>query len=110
MNIIRYISAGILMALAAVNFYLGFKTSPGESFIMFFLFSLIYFFGGLLVTGKTRFTPFIGIILPVTILIIYPLLVNFTHFTPWSAGFMSACNVIVVIGSFFLLLMNLTTK
>jgi len=98
------------MVLAVANFYLGFTTSPGESFIMYFVFGFIYFFGGILVSGKTRFASLIGLILPVAILIIYPLLVNFIHFTPWSAGFMAAANVIVVIGSFFLVLINLTTK
>lgn len=107
MKAIRFLSAGFLLLLCVLNLYLGIITRPDPSFVMYIVFGAVYFTVGVLVISKIRFTLWIGFIIPLAILFIYPLLVEFKNLNPWSSGIMGAIDAIVVICCLILLLNNI---
>jgi hypothetical protein len=107
MKAIPYLPTGLLLLLCVLNLYLGIITRPDPSFVMYIVFGIGYLALDVLVICKIRLASWLGFIIPLAVLFIYPLMVGFKHLNPWSSGFMGAMNALVVIYFLYLLLMKL---
>jgi hypothetical protein len=107
MKAIRYLSAGLLLLLCVLNLYIGIIAKPDPSFVMYMVFGVVYFTLGVLMISKIRLASWLGFIIPLAILFIYPLIVDFKNLDPWSSGIMGAIDAIVVICCLILLLIKL---
>jgi hypothetical protein len=107
MKAIRLLSASLLLPLCVVNLYLGIITKPYGSFVMYITFGIVYLTLGMLLISKIRFAVWLGFIIPLAVLFIYPFMVDFKNLDPWSYGIMGAIDAIVVICCFILLLLKL---
>ena len=74
---------------------------------MFMVFGIVYFTLGVLLISKMRFAELLGFIVPLAILFIYPLVVDFKNLRPWSSGFLGAIDAIVVISCLILFMMKI---
>jgi hypothetical protein len=104
---IRILPAGLLLFLCVLNFYLGFIASPDGGFVMYIVFGAVYFTLGMLLITKIRIATWIGFIIPLAVLFIYPVMVDFENLNPWTSGIMGAIDAIVVICCLFLSLVKL---
>jgi hypothetical protein len=110
MNPVSYIATSLLFLLCILNLYLGIITVPDNSFIGYFLFSVVYFTIGLLIIRKFRFAELFGFLIPLGILFIYPLIVNFENMNSWLAGILGAFDAIVVICCLILGLLKIKSQ
>jgi hypothetical protein len=107
MKAIPYLPTGLLLLLCVLNLYLGIISRPDHGFVMYIVFGLVYLTLDVLVISKIRLASWLGFVIPLAILFIYPLMVDFKHLNPWSSGFMGAVDALVVIYFLYLLLMKL---
>jgi hypothetical protein len=107
MKAIAYIPTGLLLLLCLLNFYLGIVTRPEPGFIMYIVFGIVFLALDILVNSKIRYASWLGFIIPLAVLFIYPMLVDFRYLNPWSSGFMGGLDALVVIYFLYLLLMKL---
>ena len=107
MKTIAYIPSGLLLLLCLLNFYLGIISQPDPGFIMYIVFGIVYLVLDVLVNTKIRYGSWLGFIIPLAVLFVYPVLVDFKHLNPWASGFMGALDGLVVIYFLYLLLMKL---
>lgn len=107
MKTIAFIPTGLLLLLCLLNLYLGIIIRPEPGFVMYIVFGIVYLALDILVNSKIRFASWLGFIIPLAVLFIYPVLVNFKYLNPWSSGFMGALDALVVIYFLYLLLMKL---
>jgi hypothetical protein len=107
MKTIAYIPSGLLLLLCILNFYLGIISQPDPGFAMYIVFGIVYLVLDVLVNSKIRHASWLGFIIPLAVLFVYPVLVDFKHLNPWSSGFMGALDGLVVIYFLYLLLMKL---
>ena len=105
MRTIRIIPILLLFLLFGLNLYLGIITKPHPSFIKYLIFSAIYLMLGVLLISKIRFADLLGVLFPLAIFFIYPLIIDFKNLNPWSSGILASINAIVMI-SCFILVMN----
>jgi len=103
---IRYLSAGLLLLLCVLNLYLGIITKPNPGFVMYIVFGVVYFTLIVLLISKIRFALWLGMIIPLALLFIYPLMVDFKNLNPLSYGIMGAIDAIVLICCFILVLLK----
>ena len=104
MKAIHYLPVGLLLLLCILNLYLGIITKPDPSFVMYIVFGVVYFTLGVLLISKMRGSEILGFIIPLAIVFIYPLIVDFKNLHPWSSGFLGATNALVVLFYLYLLL------
>jgi hypothetical protein len=107
MKTIAYIPTGLLLLLGLLNFYLGIITRPDPGFVMYMVFGIVYLALDVLVNSKIRVASWLGFIIPLAVLFIYPVLVDFKHLNPWSSGFLGALDGLVVIYFLYVLLLKL---
>jgi hypothetical protein len=107
MKSIPLIPTGLLFLLCVLNFYLGIISWPDPHLIMFLVFGIVYLTLDILVIRKMRTATWLGFIIPLAILFIYPLLVDFKQLNPVSAGFLGATNGLVTLYFLYMLLMKL---
>jgi len=93
--------------LSVLNLYLGIISRPDPGFVMYLVFGGIYFTLVMLMISKLRLASWLGFIIPLAILFIYPSLVDFKNLNPWSSGIMGAIDAIIVICCFILILIKL---
>ncbi len=103
---IRYLSAGLLLLLCVLNLYLGIITKPNPGFVMYIVFGVVYFTLIVLLISKIRFALWLGMIIPLALLFIYPLMVDFKNLNPLSYGIMGAIDAIVAIFCLILVLLK----
>jgi len=103
---IRYLSAGLLLLLCVLNLYLGIITKPNPGFVMYIVFGVVYFTLIVLLISKIRLALWLGMIIPLALLFIYPLMVDFKNLNPLSYGIMGAIDAIVLICCFILVLLK----
>ena len=103
---IRYFSAGLLLLLCVLNLYLCIITKPNPGFVMYLVFGVVYFTLIVLLISKIRFALWLGMIIPLALLFIYPLMVDFKNLNPLSYGIMGAIDTIVLICCFVLVLLK----
>ena len=106
MRSIRIIPIILLLILFVSNVSLAIITNPDPSSIRYLIFGAVYLMLGLLLLSKFRFAEWLGLLIPLTILFIYPLLLDFKSLHPWSSGILSAINAIVMVCCFILLLLK----
>jgi len=104
---IHYLPTSLLVLLCVLNLYLGIITKPDPSFVMYMVFGVVYFTLGVLLISKLRCAELLGFIIPLTILFIYPIIVDFKNLHPWSSGFLGAINAVVVLCYLYLLLVKI---
>jgi hypothetical protein len=107
MKAIHNLAAGLLLLLSILNIYLAIITKPDPSYSMYLVFGIVYFVLALLLYSNIRFSEFLGFIIPLAILFIYPALIGFKNLNPWSSGIMGAIDAIVVICCLIMLLLKL---
>jgi hypothetical protein len=107
MRSIYYLPVSLLLLLCALNLYLGIITKPDPGFFIYVLFGVIYFVLGALVMCKRKSALWIVFILPLAILILYPVTVSFKNLHPWSSGFLGAINAMVVICCLILIMLRI---
>jgi hypothetical protein len=107
MKAIHYLPTCLLLILFVLNLYLGIITRPDPGFVMYIVFSFIYFMLGVLLISKMRYAELLGFIIPLAILFIYPLMVHFKNLHPWSSGILGAINAIVIICCLILLMIRI---
>jgi len=107
MKAIHYLPVGLLLLLCILNLYLGIITKPDPSFVMYIVFGVVYFTLGVLLISKMRGSEILGFIIPLAIVFIYPLIVDFKNLHPWSSGFLGATNALVVLFYLYLLLVKI---
>ena len=103
---IRYFSAGLLLLLCVLNLYLGIITKPNPGFVMYIVFGVVYFTLIVLLISKIRLALWLGMIIPLALLFIYPVMVDFKNLNPLSYGIMGAIDAIVLICCFILVLLK----
>jgi hypothetical protein len=104
---IHFLPVGLLLLLCILNLYLGIITNPDPSFVMYIVFGVVYFTVGVVLISKIRCAELLGLIIPLAILFIYPLIVDFKNLHPWSSGFLGAINAVVVLYYLYLLLVKI---
>jgi len=87
-----------------LNLYLGIITRPDPGFVIYIVFGAVYFTLGELLISKMKSAELLGFIIPLAILFIYPLMVDFKNLHPSSSGFLGAINAVVVLSYLYLLL------
>jgi len=107
MKAIHYLPTSFLLLLCVLNLYLGIITRPDPSFVTYIVFGLVYFTLGVLLISKMRCAEFLGFIIPLAIVFIYPLIVDFKNLHPWSSGMLGAINALVVLCCLYLLLVKI---
>lgn len=107
MKAIHYLPTSLLLLLSILNLYLGIITKPDISFVIYIVFGLVYFTLGVLLISKMRCAELLGFIIPLAIVFIYPLIVEFKNLHPWSSGFLGAINAVVVLCCLYLLLVKI---
>jgi hypothetical protein len=110
MKSIRIIPIILLFLLFGSNLYLGIITRPDPSFIKYLAFSAVYLIVGISLVSKIRFGDLLGVLIPLVIFLIYPLILDFKNLHPWSSGILAAMNAIVMISCFILVLLKLKTN
>ena len=103
---IRYFSAGLLLLLCVLNLYLGIITKPNPCFVMYIVFGVVYFTLIVLLISKIRLALWLGMIIPLALLFIYPVMVDFKNLNPLPYGIMGAIDAIVLICCFILVLLK----
>ena len=103
---IRYLSAGLLLLLCVINLYLGIITKPNPGFVMYIVFGVVYFTLIVLLISKIRLALWLGMIIPLALLFIYPVMVDFKNLNPLPYGIMGAIDAIVLICCFILVLLK----
>jgi hypothetical protein len=107
MRAIYFLPSGLLLFLCILNIYLGIITNPDKGFIVYLAFGVIYLALGVLLISRFRFAEFLGLLITLAILFIYPLLVGFENMNPWSSGIMGGINAIIFICCLILLLLKM---
>ncbi len=107
MKTINCIPAGFLLLLFVLNLYLGIITRPDPGFVIYIVFGVVYFTLGVILISKMRCAELLGFIIPLAIVFIYPLIVDFKNLHPWSSGFLGAINAVVVLCCLYLLLVKI---
>ena len=107
MKAIYYLPTSLLLLLSVLNLYLGIITEPDSSFVIYIVFGVVYFILGVLLINKMRCADLLGFIIPLAIVFIYPLIVDFKNLHPWSSGFLGAINAAVVLCCLYLLLVKI---
>ncbi len=107
MRSIRFIPIVLLLLLFVSNLYLGLITIPHPAFIKYLIFSAIYLMLGVLLATKIRFAELIGFLIPLGILLVYPMVLDFRNLHPWSSALLSAFNAISIICCFILVLLKI---
>jgi hypothetical protein len=107
MKAIRYIPAYLLLFLFVSNLYLGIITRPDRGSVVYLIIGVIYLSLGALMLSKFRFSELLGFIIPLAILFLYPVLVDFKSLHALSSGFLGAIDAIIVICCLILLLNKL---
>ncbi len=107
MKAIHYLPISLLLLLSVLNLYLGIITKPDPSFAIYIVFGVVYFTLGVLLISKMRGAELLGFIIPLAIVFIYPLIVDFKNLHPWSSGFLGAINALVVLCCLYLLLVKI---
>jgi len=103
---INSLPSGFLLLLCVLNLYLGIIARPDPGFVIYIAFGVVYFTLGVLLIIKMRCAELLGFILPLAIVFIYPLIVDFKNLHPWSSGFLGAINAVVVLCCLYLLLVK----
>ena len=103
----RSVPIMILLLLFVSNLYLGCVNYPYPGFIKYLIFSIVYLSLAILLLSKVRFAELTGFLIPLAILFVYPVVLDFRNLNPWSSGLLSAFNAIVIICCFILLLLKL---
>jgi hypothetical protein len=109
MRSIRHIPVFLLLLLFVSNLYLGIITIPNPAFVKYIIFSAIYLTTGVLLISKIRFAELIGFLIPLAILFVYPIIIDFKDLHPWSSGVLGAFNAMVMICCFILVLLKIKT-
>jgi len=104
---IHYLPISLLLLLSVINLYLGIITKPDSSFVIYIVFGVVYFTLGVLLINKMKCADLLGFIIPLAIVFIYPLIVDFKNLHPWSSGFLGAINAVVVLCCLYLLLVKI---
>jgi hypothetical protein len=107
MKTIPYLPIGLLLLLCFLNLYQGIITRPDPNFVMYIVFAIVYLTVGVLVISKIRFASWLGFIIPLAVLFIYPIMVDFKHLNPWSSGIMGAMDATIVLYFLYQLLMKI---
>lgn len=107
MKAIHYLPASLLLLLSVLNLYLGIITRPDSGYVIYIVFGVVYFTLGVLLINKMRGADFLGFIIPLSIVFLYPLIVDFKNLHPWSSGFLGAINAVVVLCCLYLLLVKI---
>jgi hypothetical protein len=110
MKTIRHISVVLLFILSVWNFYLGILNHPEKGYLMFFVFGAGFLSLATVLATRIREATVVAFVLSFSVLILYPLLGDFSNFTPWSSGIMAALDAVVVICCFFLILSKVKNK
>lgn len=106
MKTIHYLPISLLLLLSGLNLYLGIITNPDPGFVIYLVFGVVYITLGVLLITKMRCADLLGFIIPLAIVFIYPLIVDFKNLHPWSSGFLGAINAVVVLCCLYLLLVK----
>jgi len=106
MKTIHYLPTSLLLLLSGLNLYLGIITNPNPGFVIYLVFGVVYITLGVLLITKMRCADLLGFIIPLAIVFIYPLIVDFKNLHPWSSGFLGAINAVVVLCCLYLLLVK----
>jgi len=104
---IHYLPISLLLLLSVINLYLGIITKPDSGFVIYIVFGVVYFTLGVLLINKMKCADLLGFIIPLAIVFIYPLIVDFKNLHPWSSGFLGAINTVVVLCCLYLLLVKI---
>ena len=107
MKTIHYLPTSLLLLLSGFNLYLGIITNPDPGFVIYLVFGVVYITLGVLLITKMRCADLLGFIIPLAIVFIYPLIVDFKNLHPWSSGFLGATNAVVVLCYLYLLLVKI---
>jgi hypothetical protein len=107
MKAIYFLPAGLLLFLCILNFYLGIITKPDNGFIVYLVFGAVYLALGVLLISRFRFAEILGIVITLSILLVYPVLVGFQNMHPWTSGLMGGIDAIVFICCLILLMLKI---
>jgi hypothetical protein len=107
MRSIRFIPILLLFLLFGLNLYLGIITRSHPSFIKYLVFSATYLILGVLLISKIRFADLLGVLIPLAIFFIYPLILDFKDLHPWQSGILAAINAMVMISCFILVMIKI---
>ncbi len=104
-KLIRAIPIVLLLLLFAANLQMALNIKPEVQYLDFLGFGIIYFVLAILLIARIRFGVVLGLIVPVIILFVYPIIADFKFLHPWSAGVLSAINGLVILGCFIQILL-----
>jgi len=107
MKAIRYLSAGLLFFLCVINLGVGIITWPEPGFVMYMVVGIVYFTLGLLLTTKYGIALWLGLLIPLALLFVYPVVVDLKYLNPWLSGVMGSFDAIVAICCLIMLLLKL---